>query len=249
MGSFEPLGGGLDHVLQRALARDPKQRYSDGSELAAALRAPESAHPVRTTDEGTTSDSEDPLWMRAVAMIDSVATAAILWTLLRSVTPRVVDASEPAPLIAIRNEVNGQLVERARFETWPTLGALVLVALAVVSHAALYAHWRRSGPAKTGPDQPLANARTLLTVSLVGMALYGARLWAESAGWDKVVSVVPVLGGGLELFGVFVFWSAFLEGARSGRSLWREPRLITGVLLCLVPPVAELARFLSGWTP
>lgn len=244
MGAFEPLGNELDAVLEKALARDPEQRFASAIEFEAALREPGA---VRST--GTPSSQEERLWTRAVAIVDSVATAATLWAGLRSVTPRVVEESEPTPLIVIRSEVEGQIIERARFETWPTLAAFALVAVAACGHAALYAYWRRERRFEVSPERPLPQSKWLLLIALAGLVLYGARLWGVSAGWEWAVGIVPVLGGSLELFAVFVFWLAFLESVRTRRPLRRETRLGLGVLLCLVPPVVELVRFLSSWTP
>ena len=59
----------------------------------------------------------------------------------------------------------------------------------------------------------------------------------------------PLVGGLIEVVGLYVFWTAMLECRRTDRPLRREPLLFIGMALALIPPAAELVLWLSAWQP
>jgi serine/threonine-protein kinase len=184
-------------------------------------------------------------WLRAVALVLTLATAVALWALLLSVTPKVIAPGEVQPLIMLRTErlADGRILSRARFETWPTLAALGAIAVAVAAHGALRRHWRDARLERARPDQPLRESRTVLRIGIVSVTVYGLRLLFEDRGVTWAFAYIPIVGGVIEIAVVFLFWMAILQAWRASRPLRREWRLWLGALLALVPPVADLAAY------
>jgi hypothetical protein len=243
----EPAPGraALEAVARRASAVDPAQRYGSASELAAALAT---AQPL---ERANALHAEEQSWLRAVALTLAGATAVSIYALLRSVTPRVLEASESLPLAVFDAQrlPDGRLATRARFETWPTLWAAAAWAVAILAHGLLRGHWRRAGLEVATPDRPLQGTRFVLRMALLLNALFGAHLLLELTTARPLVIYIPILGGILELGMVYLVWAAVLEALRTSRPLRREPLLWLGALSALIPPVISTVRFWPGGQP
>ena len=240
----------LGSVLARAMALDPAQRIASaqamGLELdavAARLRAP-----VRRSEE---LPPEERTWRGAVALLGAVATAIALYAALVSLTPRTQSADDTLPFIAFGNQrlADGRVLTHARFETAPTLGAAVAIALALGAYGLLRRHWRLNGLDLPKPEQPLAGARRVLNIGVVIMILFAVREILDRAGARNAVAYIPVIGGVLELIMVYRAWDAVLEAQRTARSLAREPLLWVGLALSLFPPTYHLALVARAFWP
>jgi eukaryotic-like serine/threonine-protein kinase len=244
-GDVAPLPEGLERVVRRAVAPELHRRYGSAEQMRADLLA---GRPVEPEDA---LPAEERAWLRSAALVQTLATAAALWAFLLSITPRVLRAGEEQPLIMLGAErlADGRTVSRARFETWPTLGAVALVGVALAAQALLRRHWRAEGIAVRTPARPVPESRTVLLLGVASLALYAARRALERAGLQAWAPYVPILGGLIELAAVFYAWVAVLEASRTGRPLRAETRLWVGVLLTLVAPITELGRYIQAWRP
>ena len=243
-GSFAPLAGPLDRVVRRALAPDPAERYASAAEMRADLLRAGGGH------EEEPSSGEERQWMRAAALVQTLATAAVLWALLLSVTPRVLPSGEERPLIMLGGPrlADGRILSPARFETWPTLAAAAMVALGLAAHALLKRHWRADGILRARPERRAPQSRAVLVLGVLGLALYAARRLTPLRS-SALTAYVPIVGGLLELAVVYFVWLAVLECWRHGRPLLREWLLWAGLGLALVAPVVELTTFIASWHP
>jgi serine/threonine-protein kinase len=190
-------------------------------------------------------------WLRATALVHTLATAAALWALLVSVTPRVIPPGAVEPLVMLGAETlpDGRLVSRARFETGPTLAAVAAVVLAVAAQGLLRRHWRLGRLDQPRPHRSVPESRTVLALGVVAGVVYGLRHLLDSAGVTLPSAYIPILGGLLELAVLYCCWIAVLEAWRTRRPLRREPRLLLGVAIALVPPVVDLLGYLRSWRP
>jgi eukaryotic-like serine/threonine-protein kinase len=234
----------LARVIDRAIAADPASRYPSAAAMKADLAA------VRLEEAPSDLPADERQWLRAVALVQTLATAAVAWAILLSVTPRVLAAGDVQPLIMLETRLlpDGRVVSYGRFETWPTLAAVALLGAALAVQGLLRRHWRNAGLATLQPERPVPESLLVLAGGAAAVALYGMRRVLAPAGalWT---SYVPVAGGLLELAIVFLAWTAVLEAWRTSRPLAREPRLWLGIALALVPPVVDLAGYLRHWTP
>jgi eukaryotic-like serine/threonine-protein kinase len=229
----------LGRIVDRATAANPALRYASADEMARDLER---------TAAGGADDllPEERNWLRAAALVSTLATAVGLWAFLASVTPKVLAPGDVQPLIMVRTErlPDGRLLSRARFETGPILAALAAGAAALAAHAALRRHWRDARLETPRPDRPIAESRVVLGLGALSLATYAARLLLHRAGVEGVLfAYVPILGGLLETATLFYAWTAVLQAWRTSRPLVREWRLFAGVLLALVPPVRDLLAF------
>jgi eukaryotic-like serine/threonine-protein kinase len=245
-GRASGLAPGLARVVERAIAADPRDRYASAAAMKMDLLA---AGANAGVEEGRLPPEERP-WLRAVALVQALATAAVLWAFLLSVTPRILAPSDVQPLIMLRTDAlpDGRIVSRGRFETWPTLAAAAAVVAAIVAQALLRRHWREAGLERPVPDRAVPESTAVLVVGAVAVTLYALRTLSGAAGsfWT---AYVPIAGGLLELGIVFLAWMAVLQAWRVSRPLHREVRLWLGLALALVPPVLDLGRYLRAWQP
>jgi eukaryotic-like serine/threonine-protein kinase len=244
-GDFASLPDALDRVVRRALKPDPQQRYADAGEMRAALAA------VGALDEAEELAPEERHFLLTVALLHTLATAAALWALLTSLTPRVLAPGDTGPLIMLGTERldDGRLVSRARFETWPTLSAVALVGLALAAQGLLRRHWREGHLERAAPERAVPQSRTVLALGLTSLGLYAIRKLLEVARIATISAYVPIVGGLLELAAVLFVWTVVLEAWRTGRPLRREKRLWVGLALALVAPVTEMLLYLRAWRP
>jgi hypothetical protein len=243
-GDTGPVPGPLGRIVRKAMERDPARRYASAGEMRTDL-----AGGVVSTGAGDLPP-EERYWLRAAALVQTLATAVALWAFTVSVTPRFFSSADLPPLTVVRAEhlPDGRLVSRARFEIWPTLSAVAALALALAAQAMLRRHWRQSGLEAVTPDRPLPESRSVLACGIVALALYGLRLGLEETA-SPFLTAVPILGGLLELATVFFAWMAVLEAWRTQRPLRREAGLWLGLGLALIPPAVELGRYVQAWRP
>jgi serine/threonine-protein kinase len=243
------LPGALGRVIARAVTADPAGRYPSAALMRQDLLAADVGGPAATGSEGALPPDERH-WLRAVALVQTLATAAMLWALLLSVTPRVMAPGDVPPLIMLGAErlPDGRMISYARFETWPTLAAVAALVLALVAQGLLRRHWRQAGWDRSLPARRVPESTAVFAAGAAAATLYAVRRIAAPAGafWT---AYVPIVGGALELGIVFLVWVAVLEAWRTSRSLWREPWLWLGIVLALVPPVTDLLRYLQAWRP
>jgi serine/threonine-protein kinase len=233
----------LQPVLARAMAADPARRTPGaaalGLDLDAAAARLAAVPPARAADD---LPPEERTWRGATAILAAVATAIALYAGLVSLTPRALPVEEALPFTVFGDQrlPDGRVLTRARFETGPTLGAAVAIALALGAYGLLRRHWRTAGLDHPAPDRPIAGARRVLAIGVVLFALFITGEALQRAGAVGVVTYVPVLGGVLELFMLYRFWDAALEARRTSRSLAHEPLLWIGLALSLLPPVYRI---------
>jgi serine/threonine-protein kinase len=232
----------LERIAARATAVRPEDRYQDADEMARALARFGAGDDANALDDLLPEQRD---WLRAAALVLTLATAVALWALLLSVTPKVIAPGDVQPLIMLRTErlADGRVLSRARFETWPTLAALGAIAVAVAAQGALRRHWRDAQLERPRPDRPLPESRLVLRWGIVAVSVYALRLVFEGRGLEWAFAYIPIVGGVIEIAVVFLFWMAILQAWRASRPLRREWRLWLGALLALVPPVADLAVY------
>jgi eukaryotic-like serine/threonine-protein kinase len=234
------LPPGLEHLLATAVAHDPRQRYASAEEMGRALAG------LAAGGMGDDLPPDERNWLRAVALLQTLATAVALWAFLLSVTPRSVPSGDVTPLVMIRPEPlpDGRVLSRARFETWPTLAALAAISVAVAGYGVVRRHWRHAGLDRPQPERPVRESRLVLAWGAVSAAVYAVRRLLESRGVDWGFVYVPIFGGLIEIAALFFFWMAILQAWRTSRSLAREWALWLGALLALLPPATDLLRAL-----
>jgi serine/threonine-protein kinase len=245
IGAFASLRQPLDRIVRKALATDPNQRYGSAVEMRSELMA------AASRPAGDNLAVDESYWLRAVALVLTLATAIAFWALLRSLTPRVVGPGDVEPLVMLNSSYlqDGRLVSWARFETWPTLAATAAAVVALSALGLLRRHWREGGLDSATPERRVAGSTSVLVCGVAALAVYLLRLLAEKGGLTVASTYVPLLGGMLELAVVFLAWMAVLEAWRTQRPLQREPRLWLGLAIALLPPVASLFDYLRTWRP
>jgi tRNA A-37 threonylcarbamoyl transferase component Bud32 len=252
-GSRPPMDGttrmpaAIAAVIARAMAVDPAQRIADAKTLGDELTAL-ATHFKTAPRAAVDLPPEERVWRGAVALLAAVATAVALYAVLVSLTPRTMAADDAVPFTAFGNQTlpDGRVLTRARFETWPTLGAAVAIAIALAAYGLLRRHWRATGLERPTPDRPLEGARRVLRMGLVLLALFlvGEVLRHRGA---IAATYIPVVGGCLELIMLYRFWDAALEAKQTSRSLTREPLLWLGLALSLFPPMFRIGLLLVTW--
>jgi hypothetical protein len=252
VGAFDPAPAPLDDIVRRALAPDPARRYADANELREALArttatvaAVASAETAPIAVASGDLDDDELAFLRATALVEAIATGIVVKAFLVSVTPLKVTAQEPLSMSIVERDAKGELWSRARFETWPTVGALAAIVVGLVVYGLLRQRWKKLGLLVAQPDKPLGQGRCVLHASACGLALFVARKALEAGGDTKLVAYVPVVGAALLIIIVFHIWTALLEAWRTKRSILRERRLLIGGALMLVPPATELLLFIT----
>ena len=246
IGDFEPVAGPIGRIVARALAPEPGRRYPSAAEMASDVRA--ALADLERIDD---LSPEERNWLRAAAMLLTVATAVALWAFLVSVLPRVLSPGEASPLLMIAHETlpDGRIVSYARFEVGPALAALGAMSIAFLGQGLLRRHWREAALDRSRPDVPVREARIVFGLGLAAVALYGLRKLVEEAGGGHLASYVPIVGGPLEVAVLFFVWTSILQAWRRSRPLSREPWLWVGLGLALVPPILELGTYVARWRP
>lgn len=239
------MTGALGAVVRRAVALEPSRRYASARALGLDLR--------RLADgaEEAALPPDEALWMRAVAVLQAVACALVLWALVVSVTPRVVAPHELDPLTMqpAARLADGRWVTRARFETGPILGAVAGLAVALAAYGLLRRHWRHEGLDAPAPEVPLREGRSFLGVALACSGLFALRGVLEWGAGLSMPPFMPLVGGLLELSALYLLCVSTLEAWRRQRPLSREPVMWVGLILMLTPPVLEFGLYLWRWEP
>jgi len=243
VGDFERLPGAIDHVVRRALSQLPAKRHASVDEFASDLRR--ARHHV-TARPGELPAAEKQ-WFRAVVLLYATASAILGWALLVSLTPRVVAPAElhPLSLVAARVLEDGRIVSLARFEVWPTLGALAAFGAALTASGFLRRHFSQVGLDQPDPDHPLRESKWLLALGVVAVLTYLARRLSDDS--LTLVRYSPFFGALIELVSLYILWSGLLEAKRRGRPFGREPALFVGFAMMLVPPAFELGAYALPW--
>jgi serine/threonine-protein kinase len=245
-GAFPPLSPPLDRIVRRALAPSPADRYASADAMAADLAA------LSGGDERADALAGDELgWVRAVALLLTLATCVGLWAALVSLTPRVLGADALVPLVMLgaRRLPDGRLFSLARFETGPTLLAVACVVVAVGGYAMLRRHWRLSGLARAEEGGRLDGRLRVFACGLVVNAMFLFRLLLESHGQGWARTYLPIAGGLVEIGVVYLAWRTVLDAWRTGRPLRREPLLFVGLALAVLPPFLQLWRHVAAAGP
>ncbi len=244
--ALPPPATALGPVIARAMALDPARRTASAQALADELDA--AAGRLAAPAAADELPPEEQTWRGAVALLAAVATAVAIYAGLVSFTPRVVPADDALPFTTFGSLrlPDGRLLTRARFETGPTLGAAVAIALALGAYGLLRRHWRLAGLDRRQPERPLAASRRVLKMGVVLFALFLLHVGLGRAGAGAIVTYAPVLGGVLELMMLQRFWDAALEARRTSRLLSREPLLWVGLGLSLFPPAYHMVLFARG---
>ncbi len=237
VGELPPLPMGLDTVVKKAMASEPAERFGSMRALADALeRWLLPATPLELP-------ADERLWMRAVALVQTVSIAAMLWAGLLCVTPRATFPDELPPLVSLgRKELtDGRVYTRARFETVPVLLSLACFGGALAVTALMRRHWRKEGLDVPKPDVPLPQSRWALLLGLAALGIWVLRTVAtSSAGVAPArMSFVPVVGGLWLLTVWYAAAYALLEAQRVGRPWRKEPRIWLGLVFAAIPPVVE----------
>jgi serine/threonine-protein kinase len=242
-GSAGALPPGLERIADKATAHESRQRYASAEEMARELTS-FAAH-----SSGDDLPPDERNWLRAVALLHTLATAVALWALLLSVTPRAVAPGDVTPLVMLRPErlEDGRVLSRARFETWPTLAALAAISVAIAAYGVLRRHWRHAGLDRRRPERPVRESRYVLLCGAVSIAVYGLRRLFESREPAWGFAYIPILGGLIEIAALFFFWTAILQAWRTSRPLLREWALWLGAFLALVPPVTDLVAYVAAY--
>jgi serine/threonine-protein kinase len=195
-------------------------------------------------------EAEERVWLRAAALLMSVATAVLILAFVESVRPKIVTERSPLIEIDVKPLPDGRLVSRARFETLPALGALAAIVVAMVGYGVLSMHWRREGLIAHLPDRPVPESRVVLKIGVASILLYGVH-WGLRllSAPDWMTRYISIPGGALEVAALFFLWMAMLEAWRTNRSVTREYALWGGFWLAIVAPAVELLLHISRWTP
>jgi serine/threonine protein kinase len=177
VGELGALPMGLDTVVKKAMAAEPSQRFPSMQAFADALeRWLLPATPLELP-------TDERLWMRAVALVQTVSVAGMLWAGLLCVTPRESLADDVPPLVSLglQHLDGGRVRTDARFETVPVLISLACFGAALAITALLRRHWRREGLDVPKPDVPLSQSRWVLGAGAAALGIYGLRNLAM--GW------------------------------------------------------------------
>ena len=249
LGDFDAAPSPLDPIIRKALAPDPKKRYSSAEEMKralleaghAALRPP---RPQPSTPAGT--DQRE--WLYEVALVATIATALVLWVLTYSILPKQIQLSDVHPLTTPTYVVrDGRYYSLARFETGPTLGALGAIVFGIAAIRMLGRHWRRAGLSEATPDQPIREASWVLAGGVLVILMFAFFKLLEFQGHAWIRSYKTIPAGVLEVMVLFLFWVSVLEAWRTRRALWREPRIFAGMGLALIPPSYALYEEILPW--
>ncbi|MCC6807251.1 MAG: serine/threonine protein kinase [Deltaproteobacteria bacterium] len=241
-GNAAPLAWPLDGVVRRAMAQDPSARFQSVRELRAALEL------ACRAIEADALPPDEQNWLRAVALLFAAASGLALWALLQSISPIIVDGENVYPLarMQLRRLADGRLVSFARLEIGSSLVALAAFAIAFAAFGALRRHWQQAGLNESRPDRPLEESRTVFLLGLGAVAIFLVRRALLAFGLDAWALYIPVFGGALELWILYVVWCGLLEAARRSRPVTKEWLLWTGFWLALVPPALELLTYILG---
>ncbi len=254
VGALDSAGPALDPIVRRALA-PVDRRYASATELKRALLAAR-ARLAPGTDlplpyEGASPfTAEERLLQRVAALLLTAATGTGIGAVLVSLTPRVLAPEDVRPLVMVGLEplADGRLLSRARFEEGPLLAAVAATAGGAAVWALLLRHWRTNGLLHPSPDRAVPEARWLLFWGGVAL-LVGAVRHLFLPPSSPLAPFVPLLGGGLEILCLALFWAGILEARRTSRPLRREWMLVTGMGVALLPPIHASWVWLSTWTP
>src|SRR5688500_16658917 len=157
----------------------PEKRHASVDEFASELRG--ARHHVE--ERRGQLPAAEKQWFRAVVLLYATASAILGWALLLSLTPRVVGPTALHPRsLAPKVRPDGNIVSLARFEVWPTLGALAAFGLAFTASGFLRRHFSQLGLDQPDPDLPLRESKWLLGLAVIALGTYAWRKLSDEAG-------------------------------------------------------------------
>ena len=232
--------GPLEAVLRGGLATPDRSTLD---QLEVGLR--------RVLDQlvGEEMPADERTWRRVAALALTACTGIGLAAFVTCITPVVLEANEVRPLVmsGLESLPDGRVVSRMRFEEGPILGAVLAAAGGAAVWALVLRHWRLEGLTRRFEGEAPQGA------PMLALGVVTVLSWAVRHGWEgwlgQQIVLIPLLGGLLEVVCLWLFWSGLLEVARTGRSVLRQPRLLIGMGLALVPPIFALVEFLANWSP
>lgn len=245
VGEFSGVHEALTRIIRRAMAERPEDRFESMAELQRAL---ESVVPWLDVAQ---LPPDERLWLRTVALLLTAAIGVLLWSVVRSLTPRILAPHEELPLATLGSELlpDGRIMSLARFETIPILTAVVSLALALVAYGFLRRHWRVERLDVPNPLPKIAESGIVFAIGCVACVLFAGRKTLELTGYVDVTkagarSFVPLFGGLLEVLALYYFLIVVLESRRRSRPMAEEKLLLVGMALALVPPATDLLAVL-----
>jgi eukaryotic-like serine/threonine-protein kinase len=242
VGNFESLPGPLDAIVRKALSPDPQKRYGSVADLRSDLQSAKAGMQHASAESADALDPVEKVWLRAVAMILSIATATSLWALLECIRPKIFDSANMPPLVMpfVESLPDGRVYSPARFETLPVIAALGSVGIALAAYALLRRHWKGTKLERHTPDQPVAESNAVLLMGIVAIAVFGCRKLLESQQILWATKYIPIFGGLIEVAALFLVWIAILQSWRTCRPLRKEPKIWVGLALAISPPIFAL---------
>ncbi len=220
VGVFDLPGTSYDHVLARALAHDPGQRYPDVEAMRRELLA-----------SGAPAAAPLPPEERASAGLAAAMLALGSEFLLRAM------AGVFAGPVSVESAAQA-------------LGGMAAVALGGFASSQLLARWQGSGHARAprAPDvlgtlpaedeNPAPVPVAPLLVLLLGVAACGASFTLGRQA--NLAAPLRVVDPGLALLALWAFWFDVIDAQRLARSLRREAALFAG------PALVALSRLMPG---
>ncbi len=248
-GAFARLPAPWDAVIRQALTTQPEDRFADARAMARALRSLPLAQQPESNRESLSSDEHS--FIRALAALQTVATAVAIWALYVCIMPRAILASEVEPLTMLPDPVplaDGRVVVWAQFVPGAILAALFVNAGAILAYGLLRRHWRREGIDRFLPQESVRESRWVLGLGIFNLLGFLGRLGLEQTSFAGLSAFVPILGGLSEAVTIYLAWMTALELWRNQRPLIKEWRLWAGLLLSAIPPICEYFRYLEAWS-
>lgn len=247
-GAFARLPEPWDAVIRQALATQPEGRFADAHAMARALAGLPLTHRSALGHDDLSSDERS--FTRALAALQTVATAVAIWALYLCIMPRAIPASEVEALTMLPDRAplpDGRVVVWARFVPGAILAALFVNAGAILAYGLLRRHWRREGLERFLPHENVPESGWVLAFGIFNLLGFLARLGLEQTSLDGLSAFIPILGGLFEAVTLYFAWLTALELWRKMRPLAREWRLWVGLLLSAIPPICEYFRYVGAW--
>ena len=246
VGNFEAAPGALDAICRTAMSENPALRYASASAMRDALVAARAHFGVNASE----LSAADQQWLRAVALLHAAATAVTGYAILTSIIPKTISSQDLGALIISQPLSPGrnEAVSLARFEVWPTLGAMTVIAIALLAQGFLRRHWAQNSLDRKAPDSPLHESKVLFGIGVVCMFVMAIRDFVpETSAFSIIGRYSTFYGGLLEVLAMYVFCHGVLEAIRRARSLRREPLFWIGTALTLLPPTFALLSYARPW--
>jgi eukaryotic-like serine/threonine-protein kinase len=250
----DPNRARLVSTLKRAIAVEPNERPDTMDAFREALRAlshpgTQLEAPSPPADASNVPIASERAWISAVALLFTLTAALGIWSVVLGLTPKIVSPGELSPLTHWLTEPmpDGRLLSRVRFEIAPTLVFVLACSASLAALGVLRAQWARVPAPKA---LQIDGIRTLLWLGVIILCTFiGRHLlapWHTSPAVRVYVHMVPLIGGLLEVFALFLLFQNTLVALRlqpAQRAKNWQWKLGLGMTLALIPPSAT---FLEG---